>query len=754
MLLSCFAAQMERLFSVQRGSGILRMRALASRDAFGSRPKNQGPKFYAVQFCRRHSRNGSDSGSGGEGRLSMAQEKRIHRSLPSLPQVLVRVLDALYDDQTDLPKLSSIILKDAGMSARIISVANSSFYYRGRRQDSLERAVLHLGSNTVKTLVMTAAMQELFSRYNKHDPALLKHFWRSALATAGLGQALAVLTSYSRPEEAYLTGLMVNIGRLIRLDEDPERYRSIIAEAADGQGLIQLEQQTYGSSHCDIAAGAMAEWGLSCLAADSVRYHLESAAQIQDTPHLVKIVNLAYAMGQPGAVADDTLIAADMLFGLNEGLTKELRTHAADNVAEIAQSLGIEVGAAEAGEADSAARHSLAERLDGLNQLARLQGELAELGQSVRPQQAVERALFLTFAIRRSLLFLFDDERLFLRAWRDGAPDPDFLLPLQRGHSVIVDAVLDGRPTKVTEADLERVSVADRQAFNICASDSFWVQPLQWQQKMIGAAVLGISTEQLAELENRRGFVAAMGREIAHALTVAERCADDPGTDQPDLEQHIREMVHEANNPLGVIQNYLAILRVKLGAEHAAQPEIEAIRQEIERVGRILMRMRETPPDTGTAPVSLNHEVRQITDIFSASVCAARGIILEVKLAPTDPPLAQSSDHLRQVLTNLLKNATEAVDEKGRILVSVRDPVTVNGKLYSEIRVQDNGPGLPRKVLENLFSPVESSKGPGHSGLGLSIVKRLVDKMDAVIMCSSSPEGTQFLVLLPRAPTL
>lgn len=677
----------------------------------------------------------------------MPEARKARDSLPSLPQVLVRILDAIYEDQADLQKLSAIILQDAAMTARVIAVANSSFYYRGRRQESLDRAVLHLGTDAVKTLVMTASMRQLFSRFGRQSPRLLKRVWRNALVTASLSQVLAVLTSYPRPEEAYLSGLMVDVGRLVRLGEDPEHYRAMIAEAGDEQALIGTEREVFGSTHCEVAADLMEAWGLSPFMADAVRYHLEPAIRVRDAHHLVKIVNLGYSMGRPGAIGHDTLVAGDTLFGLNEGLTAELRGRVSDDVTGIARSLGIDIEA-EDDASDRLARQSLGERLEGLNQLARLQGELSRIA-TLHRHVAVQRALLLTFGVQRSLVFLADDGAEFLRAWIDEDPEPAFLLPLERGRSVVADAALEGRPVQVTGADAKDLSVVDHQILGACGAGSMWVQPFPPDIGRPGALVLGLNSEQLSQLAERGSLVAAMGREIAAALATAPEAPGRPDTEA--LEQRIREMAHEAGNPLSIIQNYLAMLRVKLGDEHDAQLEIGVIRDEIERVGRILMRMREAPRQTEATSVSLNREVRQITDIFAASVCSARGIELEVDLASGDPPLAQSPDHLRQILTNLLKNATEAIGEAGKIQVKTRDPVSLGGRRYTEIIIQDDGPGFPPQVQAKLFSPVESTKGDGHSGLGLSIVKRLVDEMDGVILCSSGDEGTRFQVLLPRA---
>ncbi len=675
----------------------------------------------------------------------MPRSGRSHDALPSVPQVLVRILDAIYEDQADLQKLSAIILQDAAMTARVIAVANSSFYYRGRRQESLDRAVLHLGTDAVKTLVMTAAMQQLFSRFGRQHPRFLKRVWRRALVTASLGQVLALLTGYPRPEEAYLSGLMADIGQLARMSEDPEQYGAMVTAATDDQALLHAELDVFGSTHCDVAADLVEGWKLSPFIVAAVRYHLEPALRVRDAHHLVKLVNLASSMGRPGRIGHDTLEAGDVLFGLNEGLTRELCGRVSDDVAGIASSLKIDIEA-EDDVSDGAAWQALGERLDGQARLARLQSELARVAKLQR-HKAVQRALLLIFGVQRSLVFFVDEEKQFLQAWVGEESEPAFMLPLVEGRSVVADAVLEGHSASVPVDQEPKLSVADRQIRAVCGAGPIWVQPFPQDTGVVGAVVMALDEEHLEQLVGRTGLLAGMAREIAVAFG-PDREAASPDTEA--LERRIHEMVHEAGNPLSIINNYLAMLRIKLGEKHEAQLEIGVIREEIERVGRILMRIQQAPSEKEAAPPSLNRVVSQITDIFAASVCSVRGIELKTDFAPEDPPLLQPPDHLRQILTNLLKNATETLDEKGLILVRTRDSVSLGGRRYTEVSVQDNGPGLPDEVAQKLFSPIESTKGVGHSGLGLSIVKRLVDEMDGIILCSSDADGTRFQLLLPR----
>ncbi|MBW7943622.1 MAG: ATP-binding protein, partial [Candidatus Kuenenia stuttgartiensis] len=95
------------------------------------------------------------------------------------------------------------------------------------------------------------------------------------------------------------------------------------------------------------------------------------------------------------------------------------------------------------------------------------------------------------------------------------------------------------------------------------------------------------------------------------------------------------------------------------------------------------------------------------------------------------------------------KNAVETMQKGGQIHASTRDNVTIDGKPFVEIIIKDNGPGIPEHILQSLFTPVHSTKGGNHSGLGLSIVKNLVSSMNGSINCQSSKAGTAFTIYLP-----
>lgn len=670
-------------------------------------------------------------------------------ALPSLPRVLVGILDVLQDDAPDLRKLSDTILQDIGLTTRVIAAASSIPDKPRRGFESLEQAMRTLGLPTVKALMIKAAIQQLFEQFSPRRQRFLNRLWRRALTTASLGKALAVLTGYRRPEEAYLAGLLADLGRLVHLTAVESEYDRLLTEPADDDDSRHFNSVTaaFGPDQVEAAVALLEGWGLDPFIIDAVRYHLEPVHRIRDAHHLAKLVNLAYAMARSEVVSDPVLTSADLLFGLDEGLTRELHRHAGEEVARLATALQIDSrGDASEVQSDND-RHRLAERLQDLAQLEQLRAELAQVTSPQVAHAAVQRAVFLALGVEKSLLFLIDPDAAYLRAWTEDDAEPTFVLRLEEGRSLVTDALLNHRMVQARAPERGGLSVIDQQIFGLCSAEALWIQPLARREKDFGVLVLGLAPGQLSRMRERAAFVQTLGTQIVRALTEHETQMGFAET--ANLKQNVREMVHEASNPLGIIQNYLATLRIKLGEHHDAHYEIGVIREEIERVGRILMRMGEHPQDSGHGSASLNDLVRRVTDMFAASVGVARNLAIEVELSPADPPANHSPDHIRQILTNLLRNAAQALDSGGRIRVATSDPVSVSGRSYTELVIEDNGPGLPREIMDGLFMPVESTKGSAHQGLGLSIVKRLTDEMGASILCSSSPAGTRFQLLLP-----
>ena len=249
----------------------------------------------------------------------------------------------------------------------------------------------------------------------------------------------------------------------------------------------------------------------------------------------------------------------------------------------------------------------------------------------------------------------------------------------------------------------------------------------------------------------RRNLIdSALGELLRMRRRLAERQAREESALQ-GFRQRIRRMQHETSSPLSLIRSYLDLIRERHGADRKTCEDLAVLGSEIDRVGRMLRHMGDAGTHDAEARVCLPNEVlRDLATVCSDTLFARRGVRLDLRLVPTLPAARIPRSILRQVLLNLLRNAAEAVPAGGRVTLASSGPVAVDGRLCVEIRVVDNGPGLPRERLANLYAEGGSVKGGGDRGSGLSIVRELLQEYNAAMVCRSQERaGTGMQIFIP-----
>lgn len=222
-----------------------------------------------------------------------------------------------------------------------------------------------------------------------------------------------------------------------------------------------------------------------------------------------------------------------------------------------------------------------------------------------------------------------------------------------------------------------------------------------------------------------------------------------------------RMLAHEIKNPLAGIRGAAQLL--KTGASAADQPLAQLIVDETDRIRRLVDRMEAFSDEVPGPREAVN--IHQVLDRVRALVVngVADGLALEEHYDPSLPDVWGDEDHLIQVFLNLVKNAAEAAHMRGdglgilSIHTAWRPGVRVRGSdgkasagAPIEIRVQDNGPGVPSSLRDHLFQPFVTTKANG-TGLGLALVTKLVTSHGGLIDFESEPGRTVFRVLLPMA---
>ena len=209
--------------------------------------------------------------------------------LPSPPAVALQVLDLIQDPHVSVTALASTIGNDPALSSKLLRVANSSFYAQARRIATVNDALVVLGLNSVRTLALGFS---LVDNFRAHQRAEFDHdaFWRRSLLTAVAARTLAAHARAGRKEEAFLAGLLLNLG-VLALGSGIEGYGSTF-EAADGSytALSKLEQERFGATHEEIGAAVADTWNLPDQIAACMRHH---SAPDQAPPDAIDLVHMA-----------------------------------------------------------------------------------------------------------------------------------------------------------------------------------------------------------------------------------------------------------------------------------------------------------------------------------------------------------------------------------------------------------------------------------------------------------------------------
>jgi len=641
--------------------------------------------------------------------------------LPSLPEVTLRALDACHQDES-YRKISEIVSADTALVARILALANSALYGPSTPIRSVDQALLRLGTRRFHTLVLTAALRQLLFELGGDEWQQLRDFWRHSLTTALTARALATLTRYPEPDEAFMLGMLHNIGELI----------AIKTPATDAK-------QHYLDHQSEIAAELVASWGLGPMAADAMRYQQALPSELRDAGHLVKLISLATRLALSDAAG---IAAAGTVFGLNEELTREINRRIGHEVSGMAASLGIPLDEDYCGESASRQLKQTILRQAMANQainLADLTGETEDiLAETVN-------SLTLVTGLP-ALCFGHTGDNLVLLSGTIG-DIPELAVTAKPGGSVLTEAFISGLPVSLGERS---PTVLDRQLLSLLHTPSLLAVPVNSGGNCPGVFALGTDNDHLpTTLELADIFTRQLASVLANR-TPAE--TGNEGLDQEIARDRLRKQVHEVSNPLTIIRQYIYQLRGRL-EDADVQQELDVIRDELDRAGNLLLQMSHTDTrESDDDGVELNAELESLARILEDSLFSADNRTLKLSLCSEPTRVTSDATRIRQVVINLARNAAESLTEAGgTVAIQTSSPVWQNHRTWVELEITDSGRGIPDEVRDTLFSPVKTTKGEGHSGLGLSIVKQLVDDMEGIIACRTGQEGTTFRILLPAA---
>lgn len=213
-------------------------------------------------------------------------------TLPSLPAVAVRILELTQDPDVKLTAIAATIQNDQALATKILRTVNSSYYGLRKSCSTISHALVLLGLKPVKTLALGFSLVGSL-KHGLHDPFDHVAYWRRGLYTALSARAAATVARYAEPEEAFLAGLMQDVGMIALYDALGEEYLAIMRDVGpDHRKLAAAEMRALELTHADVGAVLCERWKLPESLVDPIRYHERPVSAPQEIAEPVRFLSL------------------------------------------------------------------------------------------------------------------------------------------------------------------------------------------------------------------------------------------------------------------------------------------------------------------------------------------------------------------------------------------------------------------------------------------------------------------------------
>jgi HD-like signal output (HDOD) protein len=228
------------------------------------------------------------------------------QGLPTLPSMLNNINQMVLNPRTSAKEVAQVISTDPSLTSKVLRVVNSSFYGFPNRITTISHAIVILGFNTVKSIVLSSTIFDVFRRTPRPGDFDRAAFWRHSIGCGSAAKVLGRRLNYPMLEELFIAGLLHDVGKIVMDQFLPDKFAEVVALVREKDMLIyDAEAAVMGATHAEVGAWLFEKWNLSRGLIETTRCHHNPALagehrKFAGIVHLADILIRALRYGSGG----------------------------------------------------------------------------------------------------------------------------------------------------------------------------------------------------------------------------------------------------------------------------------------------------------------------------------------------------------------------------------------------------------------------------------------------------------------------
>ncbi len=226
--------------------------------------------------------------------------------LPTLPTVYMKLSHLLNTPDSSIKMISNIISEDQAVAAMVLKIVNSAAYGFYTKIGDLQRAIVILGLNEIKSLVLATSMYKIVNQFKSSSAFDMQQFWKHSIGCAISAKVLAETAYIKDPEDVFTGGLLHDIGKLIHATYLCEEFNGVVANVVEtGSQVFESEEKILGFDHAQTGSALAEKWRLPKKTVNMIAHH--HLSYIPDTMtkeiaavHIGNILCISLRMGSGG----------------------------------------------------------------------------------------------------------------------------------------------------------------------------------------------------------------------------------------------------------------------------------------------------------------------------------------------------------------------------------------------------------------------------------------------------------------------